>query len=115
VGYYNPTFPLATLDLWPIPTSSDLEGAVYWPQGVSEIATLNTTVSVPPGYRRMIVKALSVELCPSYGKQVDPLLLEQATDAKEIVKRANKRMVDMSFEPAALVGTGKSSYDIYEG
>lgn len=114
-GYYNPVFPQATLDLWPVPTSSDLTGVVYWPEGLSTLAALTTDVNVPPGYERMIVKELAVELSPSYGTQPSNFLVDQARDAKTIVKRANKRMRDLSFDRGALIGTERRTFDIYKG
>lgn len=115
--YYNPTFPLGTLTFWPVPTASGLQGAIYAPTAVPEFAALTTTVSLPPGYRRMIVKNLALELAPSYAKtQVNPLLVKQAGEAIASVKRANTQLMDLSFDPGSLIqGTGRFSYDINRG
>jgi hypothetical protein len=110
--YYNPTYPTATLTLYPIPTSSTLTGVIYAKTAVTSFAALSTSVSLPPGYERMYRKRLALELMPTFGREPSMLLVRQATEAKEVVKRANKRIVDLQFESAALMGKG-SGYNIY--
>lgn len=103
--YYNPTFAsgYATLYLLPIPTSSTLTGTLYAPQQIAQFSATSDTVSLPPGYARMLRKNLAVELAPSYGRQVDPELSKQARQSMEIVKRSNKRLSEMKIDPGALV------------
>jgi len=115
--YYTPTYTTGTIYLWPIPTSTTLQGVLYAPQAVAQFASLNTAVSLPPGYERMIVKNLAVEFAPSYERQVDQQLFRQALEAKETVKRVNRRLMDMSIDAGAL-GFGQSRrfwYDINIG
>lgn len=113
--YYNPTYPTAALTLWPAPTSSTLQGAIYHWMAVVQLAALTTTVSMPPGYERMLVKNLAFELCPTYERQPNPVLVKTAAESLASVKRANRRLQDMSFEPAALIGGGRGGYNIQEG
>jgi len=108
--YYNPTFPLGTLSLWPVPSSATLQGALYAPQQTSEFASLDEVISLPPGYRRMLVKNLARDLAPSYGRPVHPELKEEAIESKATVKRNNYRPSDLSFDAAVLGGNG--GYDI---
>lgn len=109
-AWYNLTYPLATIELWPVPTSATLRGVLYAPQAVDEFAAITTTVSLPPAYERMIVKNLALELAPAYRAEVSPLLLEQARDSLAVVLRANRRLVDMTFDPGAAMHG--ASYDI---
>jgi hypothetical protein len=111
--YYKPTYPLGTLELWPVPSSATLKGVLYAPEAVAEFAALATAVSLPPAYERLIVKNLAVELAPSYRAPVSPELKEQAKDSLAVVLRANKRTQDMSFDPGA--GVQGPVYDIYLG
>lgn len=112
--YYNPTFPYGTLTLWPAPTSTTLQAVIYVPTAVTEFPALNTPVLLPPGYKRMIVKNLAVELAPGYGREVSDVLREQASKSMAVVKAANRRLSDLSFEPAALIGHG-GGWSIYTG
>jgi hypothetical protein len=108
--YYNPTFPNGTLTLWPVPTSSTLTLVIYYPVAVTEFL-LTDTISLPPGYRRMIQKVLAMELGPSYDKKIDAQVIQGAARAEQVVKRSNVRLRDMAVEPAAL-GRRHGSYNI---
>jgi hypothetical protein len=90
--YYNPTYPLGTLTLWPTPTGSGLEFAMYTPTPVAEFAATSDSVALPPGYRRMLIKNLAVELMPSYLRDPNPILLRQAQESLAQVKRSNHRL-----------------------
>ena len=113
--YYNPTYPLGTLTLWPIPTSATLVGVFYAPEAVEELSDVSTTIILPPGYRRMIVKNLAVELASSYGKQADPSVQQAADESMADVMRANKRITDLMFPPDALIPSARTFYNIFTG
>lgn len=114
--YYNPVYATATLDLWPVPTSSTLQGVIYAPTAITQFAGLTTSISLPPGYQRMLVKNLALEMAPSYGVQVSSILLHQARDSKAKVKQANVRLRDLDFEAAARIGSDHAlAYDIKLG
>jgi hypothetical protein len=117
VAYYNPTYPLGTLIPWPIPTSATLQWAMYHSAPVAQFAALTTTVSLPPGYQRMLVSNLAIEIAPDYGIQPPPGLIMAASDSKAAVKRANLRLMDMAMDAGALVQYrgGRYSYSIYQG
>jgi hypothetical protein len=113
-AYYNPTYPHARITFWPVPTSDTLLGVIYHATAVTQLPTLDTAISMPPGYELMLVKNLAVQLAPSYERQVNSLLLEQAREAVAIVKRANKRLDDLVIDRAALVqGNRWGFYNIY--
>jgi hypothetical protein len=109
--YYNLTYPLATLYLWPIPTSATLSIVLYAPEAVAEFAGLSTVVSLPPGFERMIVKNLALELAPSFGATPSPQLERQAQDALAVVLRSNKNLEEQRFDPGALMR--RRYYDVY--
>ena len=114
--YYNPTYPLGTLKLYPVPTQTSLTGVLYAPQAITEITNVSTALSLPPGYRRMIVKNLAVELAPSYQRQVQAELASGADQSKRVVKNANTRLSELHFDSAALVGgVGRGHYYIRTG
>jgi hypothetical protein len=113
--YYNPTYTAGALDLWPVPTSTTLQGVLYAPAAVAQFAALTTAVSLPPGYEEMLVTALAIRLSPSYGRRVSPELREAAQEAEAVVKRANVRLSDLSVDAGALIQGGRGSYDIRRG
>lgn len=111
-AYYNPTFPTATISLWPIPTSSTIELVVYMPTAVPTFSALTDTVSLPPGYQRFITTNLAMEVAPQFGAVASPYLIQQAMESKATVKRANIRLADLTLDPAALV-QGKPRWGYY--
>lgn len=114
--HYEPTFPFGTLTFWPVPTGSTFSFAIYVPTQVPQFTTLDDTVSLPPGYERMIVKNLALDLCPSYKVTPPQLLVKQAADSIATVKRANYREQDMSLSEGALIGNvGGRTWDIRSG
>jgi len=114
--YYNNAFAsgLATLYLFPIPTSTTLTGAMYYPAPLTQFATFTETLVLPPGYQRMMIKDLAVEIAPAFNVQPSPLLMRQAMDARGVVKRGNVQMRDLSFDAGVLLGHG-GDYSILEG
>jgi len=90
--YYSPGFPLGTLHVYPVPTAA-IQLALYAPGSpLTSVASLDTVISVPPGWARMLVSNLAVELAEEYGKPVSPTLLERASESKAAVKRSNTRI-----------------------
>lgn len=96
-AYYNLTYPLATLTFWMVPTSSTLQGALYAPVAVTELA-LSDTLSLPPGYRRFMRDTLAVELSPEYQVEPAQALVMSAIESKADIKRANIRLMDLSVD-----------------
>lgn len=111
--YYNPTFPLGTLELWPVPTSSTLTGVLYAPAATAQFAATSTSVSLPPGYERFIVKNLAQEVAAKFGAVPSPGIIQAAMDSKRVIKAANERLSDMSFDAGALIRTGNMTYTAF--
>jgi len=120
--YYDYAFPLANLSLWPVPNRSGLQGVIYAATATAQFTTLTQSIGLPPGYWRALVKNLAVEMAPAFdrasaleGQGGPGLLVRQAIEAKDAIKRGNKRLMDMSIDPGALVQGGGGSYDINTG
>src|SRR6266404_539225 len=64
---YQPTFPLATLWVYPNPS---IAGQVFLFTDLilSEFPDLTTPINLPQGYNRALKKLLGLELCPLFGK-----------------------------------------------
>lgn len=102
------------LILWPAPTSSTLTGVIYAATQVSEFSAVTTTVALPPGYRRLIVKSLAAEVAPMFDR-LDKLgaMSMQAEAAMRAVKGANVPMLDMSIDSGALGRNVLPVYNIF--
>lgn len=86
--YDDGGFPLRTLNFWPIPTMPSTSVRIYSWQPLS-LATLQTTVNLPPGYARAFRYNLAVELAPEYGKEPSPTVLGIAAKSLGILKTMN--------------------------
>ena len=106
--YYNYVYPLATIDLWPVPTSSTLSGVMYAPQATAQFAATSTTVALPPGYERFIVKNLAMEVAAKFGAIPSPGIIQAAMRSMAVIKAANNRASDMSMPAGALIQSGRS-------
>jgi hypothetical protein len=51
--------------------------------------TLDTVMTYPPGYERMLVDQLALDICPSFGVQPSQALVMSARESKSILKTAN--------------------------
>ena len=110
--WYNLTYPTATLEIWPIPTSTTLQGAMYARAQVGEFSALSTSISLPPGWRRCLVANLAIELAPAFEREPSATLVKIAAQSKATLKRSNIRLVDASLDAGALIGANRkhSSY-----
>lgn len=108
--WLNNTYPLSTIVLWPVPTGTTLQLVVYWATAVTEFTSINDTFDLPPGYRRMVVTALALELADEYRVEPSQRLIEQAAVAMADVKNMNVRLIDVYIEPGALNQGGSVGY-----
>ena len=112
--YYNPTYGstgFGTLTLWMIPTSTTLQGVIYAPTPVTQLA-LSDTISLPPGWQRMLRENLALELCPDFNVTPSSTMIQVAMESKANVKRSNERFSDLSVD-AALLSRARPFYNIY--
>lgn len=102
---YLNTHPLGTCTLWPTPTTVN---AVYISVNrvLANIATLATTITLPPGYDRAVRANLAVELCPEYGREPQPSLAKAAKESKADIKRANHVPVLSEYDSALIPAPG---------
>jgi len=115
-AYYNPTWTsgLGLIYLWPLPTSTTLQGVIYTPVPVAEFASLSTTISLPPGYRRFLRTGLAKELSSAFDAPLTAEQQQAAMESKADIKRANQRLTDMSSGVSGMLfGGAGPHYNIY--
>lgn len=111
--YWQNTYPDATLNFWMVPTSSDLLGVIYHKAALGEYASINTTLSLAPGYRKALVMATALAMCSGYGAKLTPLLLQEAGRSLGNIKRTNFRISQLSLDPAVTRSNDRGRYDIF--
>ena len=88
--YHDGGFPLETVTVYPKPSVAH-KLVLYSVKPLSEITTLDTSVSLPPGYDRALIYNLAVDLAPEYGKALPDAVVMVANESKAGLKRMNYR------------------------
>lgn len=110
--FYDPQYPLGIINIFPTPSAAytvKLDSRLQ----LTDFATLDAAVNLPPGYKSAIKNNLTVRLWPFY-KQGDPpgWLINLAQESLGKVKRTNIRQSPAVYD-SAIVSKGTSSYNIY--
>lgn len=94
--YQVDTYPLLTLNLWPVPSAVQTVRVYSW-KALTQVATAGDTISLPPGYNQALKYNFAILLAPEYGRQIDPMIEAIATQSKAAIKRKNikPRMLGM--------------------
>jgi hypothetical protein len=98
--FANPD-PAATLFPWPIPGAPGLKGLIFLGQLLQEV-TVNTVLTLPPGYRRFLRDGLALELAPEFHVN-DPAVLGPlklgSDEARANIKRKKRRPMQVLVSP----------------
>jgi len=89
VVYYDPTFPLGTLYVWPKSNDTSYQLNLWFWKSVAEFDDLDEEIVLPPGYNRALRTNLAIELAPRYGREISPALANMAVSSKAQLKRTN--------------------------
>lgn len=104
--FYNPTFPLGAVDVWPKPTDATAQIVIYAPLApIKSVATLDTAISAPEGWAKALRYNLAIELAPEYGIEPSPTVVTGAVESKAAIKRVNEGLLDELKIDRALLGT----------
>jgi len=84
----NGNYPLNVLYFWPIPTVANQLVLSVWNQ-TTAYASVNDTVTLPPGYETALVSNLAVLLAPKFGLEASPTIQKLAVMSKQRIKDLN--------------------------
>jgi hypothetical protein len=102
--YYETSYPLGRLYLYPVPSTGVLHLATWVPLTAFAAAD---DVALPPGYQEALTYHLAVRLAPEYGRPVTAEVAAVARDALDKIGRVNFR------PPIMAIGLGEGrSWDI---
>lgn len=113
IGLYNDdSNPLTNISFWPVP-SVNLTAVLWSWKALGTYATLTSPVTLPPGYLRMLVHNLAVELAPDYGLVAPDQVVAIALQSKRNVKRMNSKPIYLTTDEA--LGSSKGSFNWLKG
>lgn len=110
--YDDGGYPLRTLSLYPTPSAAH-KLVLYSGKPLTTIASLDTSLSLPPGYERALVYNGALELSPEYGNPIDQTILAIAMDSKASIKRKNHRPLHLRCDDG-VIGMG-NKFNIFTG
>jgi hypothetical protein len=90
--------PDVTLALWPVPSQACT--LKLWSVKVLEsFPALNTTVSLPPGYRNALAYMLAEAIAPEFEVPVPAAVAKAAARGRRLIERANFEVPQLSMPP----------------
>lgn len=105
---YLNDFPSGLVILYPTPSQA-MAISIDAPRILTSVATLATTINLPPGYNRALRYALALEMAPQYPGCTDVSSYARSTMA--VIKRANRTPMISGFD-STLTGGG---WPIWQG
>lgn len=100
-AYLEGTYPLETIHLFPNPSSA--YKLIIWSlKQLSEIATLDSDISLPPGYEEALVYNAAIRLASEYGRTPNELVFNIAGDSKAALKRTNHKPAYLRADDALI-------------
>lgn len=112
--YYEPSFPLGVIHLWPV-TDQQYDLILYTWNLLSQVSNVEQALALPPAYSDAIVNELAARLAPEYGKQTPPEIAIAASQSKANLKRINQPSADARVDEAALGDARGTRFDINTG
>ncbi len=115
--FYDPQFPLGVINIFPTPL---LTYTCFFDTTLAQTTfpTLATALAMPPGYERMYVYNLAVEMANMFGFDIPPvgpgqkIVVQLAQDALAAVKSNNIVDVISNYD-GAIVSNSYATYNIY--
>lgn len=117
-AYYDRawTAGLARLYVWPIPNVGTTELVLYSLLANARFTTLDTEVTLAPGYEEYFQTNMLKRIASTFRKSVSPEQREAAREAKLNVKRANNRPIQVGVDDALLQrNRGAGYFNIFTG
>lgn len=111
--YNDDAFPLTNVNLWPTPSTGTNIVLYSW-KPMGNYTSVNTTITLPPGYLRMLRYNLAVELAPEYGLNASDDVIAIALQSKKNVKHMNSKPLYMSMD-AAISDRKKGAFNWLKG
>lgn len=108
--WVNMTEPHMAFTFWPVPYTNFTARFSVWGYLGGGVLTLDTSLTLPPGYQALIVDNLAVRVCTDFGKEINPRIDASALRLVAKVKRSNTEPREMR---TGLPGSGQMLYNIY--
>lgn len=106
--YFRAEYPLATIELYPIPSTSGSTLYLETRAALSTYTAGTDTVTLPPGYLKYLKYQLAIDISPEY-KEPSPSVYANAREAKALIKRTNMKDKPTMTNTARVAVNGSGS------
>jgi len=118
--YFNATYSnnLATINLWPVPNTSQNSCVIYRRDIIQGFADLTTAYDFPYGYQEALQYNVAVRMARANGVPLStiPDVVALASQTLGAIKRANYTITDLPIDPAiTLIADRRAGYNINTG
>ena len=101
--YLDPTQPVATLHVWPVPDLPYTLQLLPW-MAHSPYGGWDDVLEWPSGYARAMQYNLACEIAPQYGVEPSPTMLRTAEESKRALYVINTDVGRLSLRPGRAAG-----------
>jgi hypothetical protein len=112
--YYSPDVPNGTLNFWPVPNVAQQVELETWTL-LTQVATVNDPLALPPAYWDALVYSLAVSLAPSYEKAPSPALLALRAEAMKAIQGNNAGSPRIATREPGQGLTSRTGFNYYSG
>lgn len=98
--FYQRGAPNGTITIWPIVNQTGIYLALYAVVPLDAFPDRVTDVPLLPGYDDALTYGLAKRLAPMFGRQLDPVILDEANEAMRVVKVSNENWDVLSVDEA---------------
>lgn len=94
--YDDAQYPNRGIHVAPIPSGATQLELYYW-AALTQFATLDQELEMPPGYLDALKYTLMLHLSPAYNKPIDPAILALAQSKKAAIQTINAQILSGSY------------------
>jgi len=109
--FYDSGWPTGTVFFWPLPQAGQFDLHITIKQPIDQFASLTSDLNMPPEYEAAIYHNLVVRLRSAYQLPSDPVQVDLAKEALNVLRGANAQIATLRM-PRAVVGRGRM-YNVY--
>lgn len=110
--YLEPSYPLAKFHLWPLMNTAGAIQLTMWSY-LNAALTLDTIISFPPGYARLMRYNVAIAIAPEYGLEVSDTIKSQYSALKLEVQTNNVRTNRLTLPVELAPGVYNAYTDSY--
>jgi len=99
--FIETSYPNLTINVYPKPSTAH-KLVFLSKKPLTAISTLDSTISLPPGYEEAIIYNAATRLAPEYGRQIPDIVMMTAVETKASIKRINNKPQYLKVDDALI-------------